>query len=145
MIEDSTLPPMLAMICWSMVMFLWLYATRIPAMKQAGISPQAAETPGALDVLPAWARRPADNYNHLFEQPTVFYALAIYVHLAGHADALNVGLAWLYVLLRVLHSLVQATVNVVVVRFALFSLSGLVLLAMTVREAARLFFGVSLP
>ena len=83
-------------------------------------------------------RQVADNYNHLHEQPVVFYALAIYSHLVGVADPLNIGLAWAYVILRVAHSIFQATVNFVPVRFVLFSLSSIVLIVMAVRNLLAL-------
>jgi hypothetical protein len=79
--------------------------------------------------------RVADNYNHLHEQPTLFYALALAAQLGGAADALNVGLAWTYVGVRVVHSLVQATKNVIPLRFAVFTLGSFALLALCVRTA----------
>jgi len=81
----------------------------------------------------------ADNYNHLHEQPTVFYALAVYSHLVGVADPLNVGLAWGYVALRIGHSLIQCTSNFVPVRFMVFALSSLTLMIITVRNVLALF------
>ncbi|MBQ1541157.1 hypothetical protein C5708_13855 [Caulobacter sp. CCUG 60055] len=135
---NAMLTPVLALIGWSLVMWVWMYATRLPAMSKAGISPQDARFPGSLDKLPDGTRQAADNYNHLMEQPTIFYALVFYLYLAGRADDLNVKLAWAYVVLRVVHSLVQATVNRVTVRFAVFSLGTLTLAAMVVREVLTL-------
>jgi len=83
---------------------------------------------------PTSARQVADNYNHLLEQPTIFYALVFYVFLAGHTDQLHIYLAWIYVLLRVAHTLIQCTVNIVTMRFSVFALSTLVLMAMALRE-----------
>jgi len=80
----------------------------------------------------------ADNYNHLMEQPTIFYALAFYIVLAGHTDLLHIDLAWAYVGLRVVHSLIQTTINRVTLRFLVFALSTLVLMAMAVREVLAL-------
>jgi hypothetical protein len=100
-------------------------------MQAANINPQDAAHPGALAGLPANVRSVADNYNHLHEQPTVFYALVFYSALAGNGGYLLVTLAWTYFGLRVLHSLVQGTFNKVVIRFSLFSLSSLTLIAMT--------------
>jgi len=128
------LPSILTLISWTLVIWVWMYVTRIPAMKAAGINPQDAAEPGALAVLPAGVRQIADNYNHLHEQPTLFYALAFYTHLAGTADAVNIQLAWAYVGLRVVHSLIQCTVNIVMARFIIFMLSSLVLLALAVRN-----------
>ncbi len=135
---DTMIAPVLALVSWSLLMWLWMYAQRLPAMGKAGIKPQDARFPGSLTGLPDAARQAADNYNHLMEQPTIFYAAALAIAVAGHADGASVGLAWAYVGLRVLHSLIQASVNIVLARFAVFSLSTLVLGAMVVREWVRL-------
>lgn len=135
----SLLTPVLALVVWTLIIWVWMYATRIPAMQKAGIDPQVGAHPGSLDVLPPAARQVADNYNHLMEQPTIFYALAFYIVLAGHTDALAVDLAWGYVGLRVVHSLVQNTVNRVMLRFLVFALSTLDLMAMAAREVWALF------
>ncbi len=132
--QTTILMPVLALISWSLMMYLWMYATRLPAMKAAGLDPQDAAIPGSLSVLPASARQVADNYNHIHEQPTIFYALVFFTHLAGTADLLNIQLAWVYVILRVIHSLVQATINKVILRFAFFTLSSITLIILTVRN-----------
>lgn len=131
---QSILTPVLALICWTFVMWLWMYATRIPAMQKAGIDAGKIQQKGELDVLPIEVKRIADNYNHLHEQPTVFFALVFYSHLVGVADELNVMLAWAYVALRVAHSLIQAVWNYVPVRFLAFILSSLVLIVMAARN-----------
>ena len=136
--EQQMLVPVLALITWTMIIWVWMYALRIPAMQKAQLDPQDAAHPGALNVLPAQVRQVADNYNHLHEQPTVFYALAFYCVLAGTGDQLNITLAWVYVGLRVLHSLVQCTVNKVALRFSVFALSSLVLVAITMRNLQAL-------
>jgi hypothetical protein len=133
----SILHAVLGMAVLSLVMFIWMYATRLPAMSRAKVDPQAAMHPGSLDTLPSEARRVADNYNHLWEAPTLFYAMAFYVVVTGHADPLHVACAWAYLVLRVLHSLVQATINRVMLRFLLFSLSWVALGVMIVRELLR--------
>jgi hypothetical protein len=133
------LTPVLALIVLSLLVWIWMYATRIPAMQRAGIDPQNARHPGSLDGLPSSARQVADNYNHLMEQPTIFYALVFYIVLAGHSDTFNIYLAWTYVGLRVLHTLIQCTVNNVTMRFSVFALSTLALMAMVAREVVALF------
>ena len=128
------LMPVLALVAWTFVMWVWMYATRIPAMKAAGIDPQEAAHSDALGQrLPDKVRWVADNYNHLHEQPTIFYALVMYCVLAGTADATNVALAWGYVGVRVVHSIVQCTWNYVLVRFSIFSIGTFLLMAMTLR------------
>jgi hypothetical protein len=134
------LSPVLALVAWTLVMWIWMYATRIPAMQAAGIDPQDAAYPGTwAHRLRPGVRSVADNYNHLHEQPTIFYALMFFAVLTGGADATTLGLAWAYVALRVVHSLVQATFNRVIVRFSIFALASLVLMAITIRELARVF------
>lgn len=134
----NLLTPVLALVAWSLVVWFWMYATRIPAMQKSGLNPQDARFPGSLSVLPDSARQVADNYNHLMEQPTLFYALIFYLQLSGQTDATNVALAWAYVALRIVHSLVQGTVNRVAIRFLVFALSSLVLIALCVRAVLAL-------
>ena len=134
------LGPVIALAAWTMVMWLWMYATRIPAINRL---PQPG-TPGAdqgwtaamlEDMLPREIQWKAHNYNHLHEAPTVFYAVALVLAMVGAGDGLNATLAWSYVALRVIQSIWQATVNKVMPRFALFTLSTLVLIALIVRAA----------
>lgn len=132
------LKPVVALAAWTMVMWLWMYATRIPAMSAAKVDPDSlTRDPGArLDnLLPPEVQWKAHNYNHLHEAPTVFYAVSIVLAIVGQGDGLNALLGWAYVALRVIHSLVQATVNKVMVRFAVFALSSLVLIMLIVHAA----------
>jgi hypothetical protein len=138
--RSPLLAPIIALALWSFVMCAWLYAARIPAIRRIGIvyDPQRpAEEFHAQ--LPAAARWKADNYNNLMEQPTLFYAVALTLALLGADAGLNLGLAWLYVALRVVHSLIQAMVNIVMFRFAIFMAATLVLLAMSIRAALIVF------
>lgn len=136
---DAILRPVFAMGLLTFAMLIWMYATRIPAMSRAGIDAQGATKESMLG-LPPEVVRVADNYNHLFEQPTLFYAVAISIAVLGHVDAVHVFCAWAFTLLRVIHSLVQATVNHIPTRFAIFSLSWLALVVMILRESLALFF-----
>jgi hypothetical protein len=118
----------------SLVMAAWQGLTRLPAMKAAGLGLQDAAHTADLDkVLPSSARRVNDNYNHLMEAPTVFYAVALAIVALGVADAAYVWCAWIYVGLRVLHSLVQATINVVRLRAGLYIASWMALAVLIVR------------
>ena len=83
--------------------------------------------------------RVSNNYNHLFEQPTLFYAVAIGIAVLGHVDTLHVRCAWAFAILRILHSGVQATVDVVAIRFTFFALAWVALGIMVVREVLALF------
>ena len=134
------LTPMLVLIAWTMVMWLWMYATRIPAMQKAKIDPDEARHPGTYgDRLPSNVRAVADNYNHLHEQPTVFYALMVFTALTGGASAMMLNLAYGYVGLRVVHSLVQVLSPKVLQRFLVFLISSIVLIIMVVMQLIRVF------
>jgi hypothetical protein len=90
-------------------------------------------------LLPPETQWKAHNYNHLHEAPTLFYAVSLVLAIIGQGDGLNATIAWIYVGLRVVHSIWQATVNRVMVRFALFALSSLALIALIVHAAVAVF------
>jgi hypothetical protein len=139
-VPSPILAPLIALVLWSFVMWAWLYATRISAIGKNKVvyDPQRpAEEFHAQ--LPAEVRWKADNYNNLMEQPTLFYAVALTLALLDAGTGLNATLAWLYVGLRIAHSLVHAIFNVVMLRFALFMAASIVMLAMTVRTAFIVF------
>ncbi|MEM7459141.1 MAG: MAPEG family protein [Pseudomonadota bacterium] len=134
------LTPVLLLVCWTLIMWLWMYATRIPAMTKAKIDPDDARHPGTYaDRLPANVRAVADNYNHLHEQPTIFYALMVFAALTGGADGLLLNLAYGYVGIRVLHSLVQVLSPKVLLRFLAFAAGTIVLFVMAGKEVIRVF------
>ena len=136
------LHPVLALIVWTLVMWLWMYATRIPAMQKAQINPDDARHPGTYgDKLPANVRSVADNYNHLHEQPTVFYALMFFAALTGGGDHFATLLAWIYVGLRVLHSFVQILSPKVTLRFLVFALASITLIVLAGKEVLRITTG----
>ncbi|MHA6317610.1 MAPEG family protein [Altererythrobacter sp. CAU 1778] len=142
MIGMGTLGPVVALAAWTMVMWLWMYITRLPAMRRAKIDIGALRGGTGADlkgVLPQDVQWKADNYNHLHEAPTVFYAIAITLAIVGQGDGWNAIIAWIYVALRVAHSLVQATVNRIALRFAIFMLSSLALIALVLHAAIAVF------
>lgn len=142
MIGMDILQPVVALMIWTMIIWVWMYVTRIPAMGKAGIDGKNLVGGVGADLrskLPDSVNWKADNYNHLHEAPTVFYAVAIVLAIIGQGDGMNAFLAWIYVGLRVIHSLVQVTANRVAVRFALFALSSLVLMALILHAAIAVF------
>src|SRR3954471_11553303 len=133
------LVPVIVLALWTHLMWLWMYVTRIPAIRAAQMKLDPHVPRGdQMASLPSHVRWKADNYNHLFEQPTVFYAAAIVATLIGINGGWPLRLAWAYVAIRVVHSLVQATWNKIEVRFSLFALSSIVLIVMTVQVLVRL-------
>jgi hypothetical protein len=138
------LKPVVVLIAWTLVMCVWMMAVRMPALKKAGIDMSKARggRPGILDgMVPEQAQWPAHNYNHLMEQPTIFYAVALTIALTGTGNGFNAYLAWAYVGIRIVHSIVQATFNKIAIRFSLFVLSTLVLFALTLHAALAVFHG----
>ena len=139
-VATPILATVIALVLWTHVMWLWMYVTRIPAiinskMKMDPNAPRGEQ----MATLPATVRWKADNYNHLFEAPTLFYAVAITLALLGDASTTSLALAWSYVAMRVVHSVFQATVNKIEVRFSLFVLSSLPLIALSLRAALLLY------
>ena len=125
------LVPVLVLVIWTLVMLAWLAMTRLPYMAQNRMGPEKGERTAELGaLLPREIQWKADNYNHLLEQPTAFYATAIVSAMIGLGDGLNLTLAWVYVISRIVHSLVHATINKVMIRFTLFAVGSLCLLIM---------------
>ncbi|HEV2865785.1 MAG TPA: MAPEG family protein [Allosphingosinicella sp.] len=133
--------PVIALVAWTLAMMIWMYAVRFPAMWRKGISlkGRVGSKTGSLDgVVEDRVQWKAHNYNHLMEQPTLFYAICFALVALGGGDVrINVALAWGYVAFRVAHSLVQATVNVVRWRFWFFIGASFCLLGLTIHAAAR--------
>jgi len=134
------LGPVVALVAWTLVMFVWMAAKRAPMLRGRDI-PDGSRGVDLERVAPGKAHWPAHNYVHLMEQPTIFYAIVFALVLMRFDAPINVYLAWGYVAFRVLHSIVQATVNIVKIRFPLFALSTLCLLGLTTHAALRLILG----
>ncbi len=141
-VDIAFLEPVLALILWTCVMWFWMYALRLPAFSKYNINPDEARHPGTYsDRLPAHVRSAADNYNHLHEQPTIFYALMFFAALTGGADGTTQLVAWIYVALRVVHSFVQIIIGSVPLRFFTFAASSFCLFFIAGKEALRIFAG----
>ncbi|OYU15691.1 MAG: hypothetical protein CFE37_04640 [Alphaproteobacteria bacterium PA4] len=137
------LQPVSVLVLWSMVMWVWMYITRLPAIARSNLDAKAMVGSQGHDfdgVLPDSAQWKAHNYNHLMEQPTVFYAACFTLAMLGAGDGFNAQLAWVYVAFRIVHSLVQATINRVPVRFALHFI-GSIPLIMLAAHAVFASFG----
>jgi hypothetical protein len=135
------LAPVVALVAWSLIVMLWMVVTRIPAMRRAGIDfPSRVGGRGVNleGVIPDEVNWKAHNYQHLMEQPTIFYAIAIALALMDFGGGINLWLAWAYVGLRVIHSLIQATYNRVWHRTTVFGLYSLCLIGLTTHAALKI-------
>jgi hypothetical protein len=146
---QEILKPVAVLAGWTMIIWIWMYTKRIPAMNRAEIDANelVGTTGGSLradliakgEIKASWI---ADNYNHLHEAPTVFYATALTLAIIGAGNVvMNVYIAWIYVGFRIAHSVWQATVNRVIVRFVLFAASSLALIAQTLHTIMYVFHG----
>ncbi|NBS22806.1 MAG: MAPEG family protein [Altererythrobacter sp.] len=137
--QAQMLAPGAVLIVWSIIMLMWTAGTRFPAMAKSGMDLKNAKPGGRGQdlegAIPDKVNWKSHNYSHLMEQPTIFYPTVIILAMMG-AGAIDVLLAWIYVGLRIVHSLWQALVNVVAIRFLLFILSTLALAALAVRAVS---------
>ena len=137
------LAPVVALIAWTLLMMLWMMVARFGYFRKVGVTlgtiPRGSRGPN-LDANPAAAETQwkSHNYNHLMEQPTIFYAVSLSLAMMNFGGGINYWLAWGYVGLRIVHSLIQATVNIVVYRFTVFALATFCLLGLTVHAGFRI-------
>jgi len=138
MMSAAILQPVLAMFVLTAVVWVVLYARRLPAMRKAGVPTQTYTTPdkGAA-LLPESVAYPANNFRNLFELPVLFYALCLYLYVTGTADATDVTAAWVFMGFRAVHSAIHCTVNIVIWRFGAYLVSTLALFFMIGRAVAR--------
>jgi hypothetical protein len=141
--QAQILAPAAVLVLWSLIMLVWLAASRLPAISKSG--GLGAAKPGGRGqdlegVLPDQINWKAHNYTHLMEQPTLFYATVAILAIMGPAEH-DVLFAWAYVVIRIIHSLWQATVNKVPVRFTLFMLSTFCLLMLALHAAKLTLLG----
>ncbi len=142
--HSEILKPVAVLVAWSLVMLVWTLAVRMPALKKVGIDINTAVggKPGGLDgVIDEKAQWPAHNYIHLMEQPTIFYAAALVIAMTGTGNGMNATIAWIYVALRIAHSVLQATVNIIRYRFLLFAGSTLAMMALSLHALITVFHG----
>ena len=136
------LAPVVALVAWTLVVMAWMLVARLREFRRLGITlsniPAGARGVDLEGKAEAGAQWKSHNYNHLMEQPTIFYAIVLALALMGMDQPINVWLAWGYVGLRAVHSLIQCTSNIVRFRLPLFGLASLCLLGLTVHAGARI-------
>lgn len=138
---NPLLGPAIALVAWTLVMLVWMALTRFPAIGRADREKlktvpkrgaRGIDLDGVVDETAQWK---AHNYNHLMEQPTIFYAIVVILVLMDDTSPVNLAFAWGYVAVRIAHSIVQATINIVNYRLTLFGISSLLLAGLTVHAA----------
>jgi hypothetical protein len=136
------LAPVVALVAWTLLVMVWMMISRFGEFRRLGITPdkipagsRGVDLEGKAQAVAQWK---SHNYNHLMEQPTLFYAIALTLALMDFGGGINYWLAWGYAGLRIVHSLIQCTVNVVRYRLAVFALASLCLFGLTVHAGARI-------
>ena len=131
--------PMLGMLVLTAVVWFYMYARRIPAMKKAKVPVQTYTIPEkVIELLPESINYPAYNLKNLFELPVVFYALCLFLYVTDSVDTVYLVAAWLFLAFRISHSIVHCTSNIVMLRFYLYSAAALALWFMLGRAVFRL-------
>jgi len=134
--QTAIFAPFFATMLLTFVVWVYMYARRIPFIRSSGLTPGELAIPGRLaEISPAEISNPSDNLKNLFEIPVLFYALALYLYVTQQVDALYVAAAWIFVVFRVLHSAVHCTVNIVMLRFWLYFASTAAVWFMLFRAA----------
>ena len=143
--EAKMLAPAAVLVLWTMVMMLWMTISRFAALKAQGIdltkSPPGGRGAALEGVLPAKVNWKSHNYTHLMEQPTIFYP-AVIILAMGTPRPVDIGMAWAYVAIRIVHSLWQSLVNRLPVRISLFAASSTFLVVLAVRAVMTTLFAV---
>jgi hypothetical protein len=133
--QSAIFAPFLIMMLLTLVVWIYMYSRRIPLIQQSKIDPNSLTAAELARISPPAASNPSDNLKNLFELPTLFYAIALYLYVTHQVDEPYLVAAWIFVTFRVLHSAVHCTVNIVLLRFWLYCLSSLALWFMIVRAA----------
>lgn len=139
MAQGEIFGPFFAMMILTLIVWLYMYARRIRFLNGLDIEPNTLTPAKLAELSPPAVANPSDNLKNLFEMPVLFYALVLYLYVKGGTDGIYVAAAWTFVAFRVLHSTVHCTVNIVMLRFALYAVSSLALWFMVLRAAITQF------
>lgn len=133
--QTAIFAPLLTMMLLTLVVWFYMYAKRIPLIQKSRINPNALTAAELARISPPAVSNSSDNLKNLFELPTLFYGLVLYLFVTGQVDATHLVAAWVFAGFRILHSAVHCTVNIVLLRFWLYCISALALWFMVARAA----------
>lgn len=139
--QQAIFAPMLGMFVLTFVVWVYMFAKRIPFITQNDLGPEDLRSSRFAELQPPDVANPSDNLKNLFEMPVIFYALCLYLNATGQVDGVYLAAAWLFFALRVAHSAVHCTVNVVIVRFWIYAAASAALWFMTFRAALNMMTG----
>jgi hypothetical protein len=136
MFYQPILVPMISMVVLTLLVWMFMYVTRLREMSRKNINPQRLATRVEAAAVLTDSTAPADNFKNLFEMPVLFYVVVLLSLVLLIQDDTMVRLAWAFVALRGLHSLIHCTYNRTMHRFIAYFASSLVLIFMWIRLAA---------
>jgi len=136
--QTAIFVPFFTMIFLTLVVWIYMYARRIPFIQKSNLSPEQLTPMEFARISPPEVANPSDNLKNLFEIPTIFYALVLYLYVTNQVDMVYVMAAWIFVVFRVFHSIVHCTVNIIMLRFWLYFVSTVTVWFMVIRAALRL-------
>jgi len=131
--------PLLAMVLLTAIVLIWMYITRVRAMKENKIHPQKIADHASSMKLLRSASGPSDNFSNLFEAPVLFYVAILTIFASQVGDNMLLVTAWSYVALRYLHSFIHITYNKVMHRYKIYLASTFVLWFLWILLGIRLF------
>lgn len=137
--QTAILPPFFSMMLLTLVVWVYMYARRIPFIQRSRLTPEQLTPLEFARLSPPAVANPSDNLKNLFELPVIFYTAVLYLYVAQQVDGLYVAAAWIFVAFRILHSAVHCTVNIVMLRFSLYCVAALALWFMVLRGAWHVF------
>ena len=140
MTQSEIFAPVFAMLVLTMIVWVYMYIKRISFIQSQNLIADEVTAAKLAELSPPSVSNPSDNLKNLFEIPTLFYALMLYLFVSQQVDAVYLIAAWVFVLFRVLHSSVHCTINIVMLRFYLYLIATLSLWFMVLRAALQ-FFG----
>ena len=135
--------PFFGTMCLTLVVWLYMYSRRLPFIFSSGLDPKQMTPPELARLSPPQVSNPSDNLKNLFELPTIFYAVVLYLFCTSRVDPVHVGAAWVFFLFRAMHSVVHCTFNLIPLRFSLYVISAGALWLMVVRAAVSAFSQLS--
>ncbi len=140
-IQESIFSPFFAMVFLTFLVWIYMYIRRINFITSKKIRPQdfAASSTTLAQISPANVSNPSDNFKNLFEMPIIFYAFVLYLFITKQVDTIYINASWIFVVFRILHSVVHCTFNLIMLRFYLYLFSAIAIWFMTIRAALMYF------
>lgn len=135
MSQSAIFAPFMTMMLLTLIVWFYMYSRRIPFLQTSRTNLDTLTPAELARISPPAVANPSDNLKNLFELPTLFYALALYLYVSNKVDATYLIAAWVFAAFRVFHSAVHCTINIVLVRFWLYAISALALWFMVARAA----------